>query len=200
VFRTLAISCPIVITNSASSIQVNSAIVDGNIPNDGGATVTARGIVISSTNSMPAIGSATNYPGGTGSGILSVFVGGLSANTRYYARAYATNAAGTCYGSVIQFQTKGICPTVQTRSMTRVNSNTAILGGNVLSEGSSPVTAKGVIVQIGSGSQQTFTLGSGPGSYSTNFSGFVAGQTYRVTAYATNSAGTCYGNQIQFIW
>jgi hypothetical protein len=125
---------------------------------------------------------------------------GLSANTTYYARAYATNAAGTCYGAVIQFTTSPGCPNVTTAPVLPVNSITANLGGTVTSSGGATVTARGVIVTR-QNSTFTYPNGTGLGTFYQNISlPFQSGVTYSVRAYASNSIGTCYGSTITFVW
>jgi hypothetical protein len=199
-FRTMTYKCPTVTTSAASDILSTSVTLGGHITDDGGRNVTSRGIVISSTNSSPAIGSGTNYSGGSGTGLFTVNLSTLSINTTYYVRAYATNSVGTCYGSTIQFTTRGVCPTVSTSTITRTSSSTANLGGNVSSQGSSTVTQRGILLTINNGTPTTYPIGSGTGTFSSNFSGFVFGRTYTVQAYATNSSGTCYGSIFSIRW
>ncbi|RYE24547.1 MAG: hypothetical protein EOP42_22195, partial [Sphingobacteriaceae bacterium] len=92
-------------TGDASSVTVSSASVDGNVTDDGGNTVTQRGIVYSASNTTPTVAD-TKVPAGSGTGIFSSTLTGLAAHTTYYARAYAINSLGTFYGSTIQFTTK----------------------------------------------------------------------------------------------
>ncbi len=100
-FTTL--STPSVVTSPISSINANSAISGGNVTNDGGTTITARGVCWSTT-ANPTIAS-NHTTDGTGTGTFVSSIGGLSANTLYYVRAYATTIAGTAYGSDFSFTT-----------------------------------------------------------------------------------------------
>lgn len=104
-FTTLSPTLPTgIITNSISSITQNSALSGGSIANNGGATITARGVCWSSTNSTPTIlNSISNN--GTGIGSFSSSMTGLVPNTNYYVRAYATNSVGTAYGNTLTFTT-----------------------------------------------------------------------------------------------
>jgi uncharacterized protein (TIGR02145 family) len=70
----------------------------GNITNDGGGNITARG-VIWSTSQNPTIALTTKTTDGTGTGSFTSSITGLSPGTVYYVRAYATNSAGTAYGN-----------------------------------------------------------------------------------------------------
>ncbi|AII50599.1 hypothetical protein N008_01195 [Hymenobacter sp. APR13] len=98
---------PAVTTAAASSITATSAVLGGNVTSDGGATVTGRGVVYSSTNPTPTVGGAntTTDANGTGTGTFSETIAGLTAGTTYYVAAYATNTAGTSYGVVRSFTT-----------------------------------------------------------------------------------------------
>ena len=60
------------------------------------ATITARGVCWSSTNSTPTISNSISN-NGTGIGSFSSSMTGLLPNTTYYVRAYATNSVGTAY-------------------------------------------------------------------------------------------------------
>ena len=90
-------------TTTASSVTENSAESGGNISSDGGSSVTARGVCWSTSSNPTITDSTTNNGSGTGS--FSSSLSGLSANTTYYIRAYATNNAGTAYGGEKSFTT-----------------------------------------------------------------------------------------------
>jgi uncharacterized protein (TIGR02145 family) len=85
-------------TTTVSSITSTTASSGGNISNDGGAAVTARGVVWS-TSQNPTIALTTKTNNGTGTGTFTSSITGLSLGTVYYVRAYATNSAGTAYGN-----------------------------------------------------------------------------------------------------
>ena len=90
-------------TTDASLITHNSTTSGGNISNDGGSAVTARGVCWSiSTN--PTI-SDEHTTDGSGTGIFASSITGLLPVTTYYVKAYATNGAGTTYGNEISFTT-----------------------------------------------------------------------------------------------
>jgi uncharacterized protein (TIGR02145 family) len=95
---------PVVTTGNVSGITGSSATVDGTVINDGGSFVSERGICWDLTNPQPTI-SGNHLAGGSGTGPFQVTISGLSNNTTYYARAYATNTAGTSYGSEVSFTT-----------------------------------------------------------------------------------------------
>ncbi len=106
-FRTTNISnsaIPSVSTDQITAITSSSATGGGNVINDGGQTVTARGICWS-TSPNPDITSPTKTNDGTGTGVFVSNISGLTSNTTYYVRAYATNIIGTAYGVQEQFTT-----------------------------------------------------------------------------------------------
>lgn len=96
-------SNPVLTTAIVSNILQTTATCGGNITSDGGATVTVRGVCWS-TGTTPTI-TDSKTTDGTGIGNFSSAITGLTANTAYYVRAYATNNTGTGYGSAIQFTT-----------------------------------------------------------------------------------------------
>ena len=93
-------------------------------------------------------------------------------------------------------------PTVTTTSVSSITSTTATSGGEITSDGGAAVTARGICWSTTTGltielSTKT-TDGTGTGSFTSSITGLTAGTTYYVRAYATNSAGTAYGNEISF--
>lgn len=103
-FTTLQnVSLPSVITGTPTNVTENQATCGGNVTNDGGGTVTARGICWSTSQNPTVSGNHTTN--GTGTGNFTATLTGLTPNTTYYVRAYATNSAGTAYGSQKSFTT-----------------------------------------------------------------------------------------------
>jgi hypothetical protein len=92
-------------------------------------------------------------------------------------------------------------PTVSTTSITNITNSNANSGGIVTSQGSSPVTARGVCWSTSPNPTITnsFTTdASGTGAFISIMSGLTGNTTYYVRAYATNSSGTSYGLQETF--
>lgn len=121
---------PTVSTTSISSITNSSAQSGGNVTDDGGATVTAKGVCWS-TFSNPTISDyITNDSSGTGSFISSIT--GLEKVTTYYVRGYATNNEGTAYGNEIEFTSLAYlsCPGTPTVSDYDGNEYNAVLIGS----------------------------------------------------------------------
>jgi len=97
------IQSPILSTTAASSVSTTSATSGGNVTSDGNATVTARGVCWSPTSNPTVANNKTTD--GTGTGSFTSSLTGLTANTTYYVRAYATNSMGTSYGSQVSIMT-----------------------------------------------------------------------------------------------
>lgn len=101
-FKTL-VDLPVVTTTAVSGVTKVSAVTGGNVSYDGGAEVTAKGLVWS-TSANPTIAD-TKIAGGAGLGSFVSNLTGLSVFTTYHVRAFATNSAGTAYGSDVMFTT-----------------------------------------------------------------------------------------------
>ncbi|TSA29402.1 MAG: hypothetical protein D4R67_02035 [Bacteroidetes bacterium] len=94
---------PTVTTGLISAITQTSAIAGGNVTSAGGSAVTARGVCWS-TNPGPTTASGKTSDS-TGTGVFISTLTGLTPNTTYYMRAYATNSKGTGYGNEKTFST-----------------------------------------------------------------------------------------------
>ena len=192
---------PTVTTDNATNITQTTATSGGNVTSDGGASVTARGVCWS-TSSNPTLANS-HTTDGTGTGTFVSSITGLTENTTYYVRAYATNSVGTAYGNEITFATllEPIAPTVTTDNATNITQTTATSGGNVTSDGGASVTARGVCWSTSSNptlANSHTTDGTGTGTFVSSITGLTENTTYYVRAYATNSVGTAYGNEITF--
>jgi len=195
----LTLSLATVTTTAASAITTSGATLGGNVTSDGNATATERGIVYATTQNPTT--SNTKLAIGTGTGSYTSNITGLTAGTTYYARAYAINSQGTAYGSQVTFSTSVQIqlPTLTTTDATAITTTSATSGGNITSDGNSTVTARGICWSttqnptiVGSKTND----GSGSGIFNSNMSVLTPGTTYYIRAYATNSVGTAYGNQI----
>jgi hypothetical protein len=139
---------------------------------------------------------------GTGTGFFTSSLYGLTAGTLYYVRAYATNTTGTAYGDELTFSTLQLsAPTVITYEAIPVSASTATCGGYVLSDGGTPVTARGVCWNTSPNPTTANYLtsdGNGTGGFISTLTGLSPNTTYYVRAYAINSVGTSYGAEVMF--
>ena len=186
-------------TTTVTNITATTASSGGNISSDGGAAITARGVVWSTTTNPTISNFKTTNAGTTGSFTSSLT--GLTAGTLYYVRAYATNNSGTAYGSQITFTTQSPPTLAATTAATIVTETTATSGGNVTSDGGSAIIARGVVWSTTTNptitNSKTTDAGT-TGTYASTLTGLTGNTLYYVRAYATNSIGTTYGTQISF--
>ncbi len=192
-------SAPALTTTSVSNITTTTATSGGMISSDGGSPISVRGVCWSTANN-PTINDAKTSDG-TGTGSFSSNLTGLSPNTKYYVRAYATNSAGTNYGNEVSFTTQGQMPQLSTSSVTNISTTTATSGGTITSDGGSAITARGICWSTGNNptiNDAKTNDGTGTGSFSSSLSGLTPNTKYYVRAYAMNSAGTNYGNEVSF--
>jgi len=97
--------------------------------------------------------------------------------------------------------TQPILPTVVTNSV-NFTSTTATTGGEVISDGNSQVTVRGVVWDTNPNptiSNNKTVDGTGTGKYVSNISGLNPNTVYYIRAYAINSVGTSYGQTVNFV-
>jgi uncharacterized protein (TIGR02145 family) len=90
-------------TTEVTEITQTSATTGGDITNDGGLSVTARGVSLFKENQTTELSRTED---GTGSGSFVSRISGLEPNTVYHVKAYATNSEGTFYGLGKSFATR----------------------------------------------------------------------------------------------
>ncbi|OFY99550.1 MAG: hypothetical protein A2491_07065 [Bacteroidetes bacterium RIFOXYC12_FULL_35_7] len=191
-----SVATPDVSTNSVTSITSTTATCGGNVTDDGGSSVSACGVCWS-TSQTPTISSYGKTSDGTGTGAFTSNLTGLTANTTYYVRAYATNSKGTDYGNQVTFATTGSSSgtvTVTTNSISSITSTTAYLSGSVYSTGTGTLYRGFAIgTQINptypnfATGQIAWTYdGSGTGTFSRTYDGLQSNTTYYVRAFAND--------------
>ncbi len=200
----LSASCaviPTLTTTIVSNITTTSALCIGNVANDGGAEVIMRGACWNTTGN-PTTANSINTSG-AGNGDYGLYLEGLAPNTTYFIRAFATNSVGTAYGNELSFTTgeKATLPTVTTNEITAITQTSANTGGTIIFNGYANIIARGICWDIKENpttANSKTSDGAGTDVYSSYLTGLSANTTYYIRSYATNSAGTGYGNQITF--
>ncbi len=205
-FSTTAQKAPEVTTGTGENITSTSLEVSGKIANIGSSDVVQHGHVLSETNQTPTtsdfkteLGTA-NAPKDYKSGFS-----GLKANTTYYVRAYATNAAGTGYGSVATIKTANVvASTVTTGNVTNITTSSADVG---VTRNTLGTTTNGQVGICWSSTNQTPTIAdtkrengssNAPEFFNINLTNLNPNTTYYVRGYATTAAGTGYGEVKSF--
>ena len=196
-----AMNLPEVKTESLADITDSTATCNGDVTQDGGSQVFARGVCWS-TYTQPSLLS-DHTVNGTGTGKFAGSMIHLKKDSTYFVRAYASNNAGTTYGNELSFNAgqSQTSPTVTTAEITSIAQTTAISGGEVLSEGGSSVTVKGVCWSTNPYPTIADTKtndGGGMGVFISAVAGLTANTTYYLRAYAVNAVGTSYGDEKTF--
>ncbi|PLX43034.1 MAG: hypothetical protein C0608_01055 [Deltaproteobacteria bacterium] len=199
-FTTGMLELATVLTVSPSSVSYTTATAGGNVTQDNGSQLSARGLCWSTFQSPDIEDTCYSEPGGLGS--FSTNITGLVSNTTYYIRAFAVNEVGTSYGNEVTLTTLSmVAPELTTKAITGISSNIAGSGGLISTDGGSAITAKGVCWSVNPSpatANFTTTDGTGPDSYNSTLNGLTPLTTYYVRAYATNAVGTTYGNELSF--
>jgi hypothetical protein len=197
-FTTLPVA-PTLTTAAITEITGNSATGGGNITVTGGAEITARGICYS-TEPNPTV-SDTKTSDGEGDGEFVSALADLKGNTEYFVRAYATNSAGTGYGPEVSFTTLVDLPVVTTTPVTEITKTSAVSGGEVTYDGGSEITERGLV--WGFNAEPTvddnkINGGAGVGTFISTLNDLELSTTYHLRAFAVNSAGISYGENLSF--
>ena len=195
---------PVLATSNAAAITSNTVAIAGNIFNVGTPPYTERGIVYC-THENPIVTCSKNVVEGAGTtGIYSVQLRDLNANTTYYARAYAISEDGTAYGNEITFTTSSPAdlPTLTTNNVTNVTASTATVDGEIVNAGKPEYTERGFAYCTHANPSVTCSkvvvVGSGKGNFSSDLSGLRANTIYYVRSYAITTEGAFYGNETTF--
>ncbi len=94
-----------------------------------------------------------------------------------------------------------MAPDVVLSDPTNITNTSARLAGEVMQDGGSDVTARGICWSTSPHptiEDSKTTEGDGLGIFNSTLTGLLSGQTYYVRAYATNSVGTSYSNEVSF--
>jgi hypothetical protein len=184
---------PTVTTQAVTSITTTTATGNGNITAAGETTPTIRGICYSSVNNPPTTtDDKVEDSGSFGTGAFTESLTGLTPNTLYYVRAYATNTIGTAYGAVETFTTLHSPPVVNTLSATKITATDYTLCGNITYDDGLVCTGwfeYGLTTAYGD-STAPQALGAAPDAFDDTIT--LTPGTYHYRAVALNSEGA-YG-------
>jgi hypothetical protein len=197
---------PYVTTQDCTDIALTSVTGNGNIVGIGKSSPTKRGFCYKEgTTGDPTTEDSTVYDTGTFStGVFTKSITGLTAGTNYRVRAYAINSAGTGYGTTVTVTTTSIvAPTVTTSACTNTDADSTQGNGNITDTGGENCTRRGFCYKVGTSGDPTtsdsvvYDDGSfGTGAFTKTITGLTPNTSYRVRAYAVNSAGTGYGTTV----
>lgn len=208
IYDSLAIDVPITIElPTVAFINWESdgfnVYLNGNIISEGRASLSGVGFCYSTTNTNPTIDdsllTSTNEIGEFQKMIT------VSDGVDYYFRVYATNQYGTSYSTVfnVNIYSSDILPNIQTLEPESITPNSAILKMNISSPGDSAITEAGWVWGLNPNPDITdnklnitsFTNGV----KSKQLTGLTNLKHYYIKAYAINSYGIVYGEEIDFV-
>ena len=186
------IVAPTVATLAATSVTHNSATLNGTIT-AGSETITAQGFMYKAT----AAADWTNVSA-TGT-TLAATVNGLTPETEYQFKAFATTASGTVEGAAMTFTTLAtpiVAPSVATLPATGVTHEVATLNGTVTT-GSEAISAQGFMYKATAATDWTTVAATGE-TMSATINGLTAETAYEYKAFATTASGTVEGAVVNF--
>jgi len=192
---------PTVTTNRASNIAFTSFEITGTLTDLGNTKVTEHGHCWSTNNNPTIADQSTKLGEKLSTGTFLSTVTGLTVGTKYFVKAYATNEAGTSYSDVIEVQTNNYTEAVVTTgNVTNLTHASLTIAGNLTNTGNTAVTEHGHCWNTSSNptvANNKTQLGSknNTGTYESNLTGLEPNTTYYIRAFATNLAGTTYGNE-----
>ena len=194
---------PVVQTVSVVSKNIAEGVATfkGNVVSLGDLTCTERGFVYSTTNT-PTIDNNKVTASGTGTGTFTATASQLQEGKTYYIRAFVTNKKGTVFGEELTMDYIAGMPEVKTLEVTNKNigAGTATFKGSILSLGDLGYTERGfayaTVHNPTIGDSKVKAEGSGTGEFSATATQLEEGNVYYIRAYATNSKGTVYGEEV----
>jgi glycosidase len=190
---------PTATTNTASSVTVNSATLNGTV-NPAGQTTTVQFNYGVAPNALTSSTGVQSIGSGTSNVAVNISLTGLSANTTYYFMVAAVSGIDpnttTTTGSILTFTTAPVTPSVTTSAATSLATTSATLNGTVNPNGSSTSAnfEYGLTSSYGGTSAaQNAGAGTSPVALSTGLTNLLPGATYHYRLDATNPNGSALG-------
>ena len=183
---------PTLTTQAVTAIAATVATGNGTVTGIGGSNILAASSGVcwnTSTNPTIANSKTTTGPTGTTTGAYTQALSGLTGNTLYYLKAYATNSQGTGYGNEVTFVTLPSPPTIGTANSIALTSFTANWTANASPGNQAYTYTVEVDDDPAFGSINATQTGIASGTLSYNFTGLTNGTTYYYRVKAVNSQG-----------
>ena len=210
---------PVITTVSITNPSLGGFEVNCNLVSLGGDSVSSRGFVWGITPAPTLDNWWLDQGAKTSTGTFMCDYHGdtLEPDVTYHIRAFATNEEGTAYGNELTFEVVATLPVVSTGLLSKVVVGNYVVGGavtdatpgfefviNIRSTGEKRVTACGIVWANHTAPNANDNIKNcgtreSPGTKKARAPGtIVDGEIYYVRAYATNSLGTVYGEEVSF--
>ncbi len=186
---------PVVRTGEVAGIHSKTADACGNMVTDGGEGIISYGICYSE-GSEPSLDDFVIKA--SGQRAFRVELNRLKPFTVYYYRAYARNRFATRYGDIMKFETTGP-PTVLLGEPGRIKVNAVYLNIDVTDDGGHPVTDAGICYSMLKNpgiDNNVYSMGKGSGRFEAEVVNLDPGARYYFRAYAVNSEGVSYSDEL----
>ncbi len=199
-FTTLTCQVP-TLSTQVNNVTYTSASCTGSISHNGGKEVTERGICWST---KPDPGISDNYilDEEAGIGTYTIVVSELTPGEEYYVRAFAKNEVGIGYGEEVSITTPPYVIPKLTTELVEFTTTSALFSGSISHDGGQEVTERGICWSTrpdpGTFDNYILDVETGIGTYTLEITDLTPGAEYHVRAFAKNSIGISYGNEITF--
>ena len=183
----------------AITINYTKASVSAEVTDQGGAEVKSRGFAYGKSG-----GAMDTIFCGSGTGVYSAELTNLEPNTTYVYEAFAKNTGGFGTSGKVTFTTKdNEKPTVKTIEVKDedVTTTTASVSGIVTDDGGTQIIERGVCWSTNHTPtiSDNFVSKEGDlGEYTCDLTNLSPNTKYYACAYAKNSKGLTYGNEVSF--
>ena len=190
-------------TGTAVEITSSQAIISGNVVNLGNTSGLSQYGHVWGTRDNPTISDNKTQLGKTYStGAFNSTLTGLSPNTLYHVRAYATNDVGTSYGKEITFTTSLADVVLSTGSVNNITHKTATCQGEITSTGGNTIQERGFCWGTASSptiNNNKIVANTSSNTFTATLEGLAESTIYHVRAYAKAATGMVYyGNDVAF--
>ncbi len=193
----------IVNTLEPTDITNTTAVLNGEVINEGIPSYTERGFVID-TQQTPT--TSTNFkklssPVGSEKK-FSCTIDGLSSSQTYYVRSYLVQNENTIYGNIISFTTSQQATIITTSAVSQIGATSATFNASISNEGVPAYTEKGFCYSKSNtptiSDNRKSVSGTGTGNFSLQITNLEYPVTYYVRAYAIQNGEVVYGNIVSF--
>ncbi len=189
-------------TLKVSDIKSTSAVLNGEVVNEGNPKYTELGFVCSESEN-PTVESTSKITTSLSSGSrFSYKLSNLEAEKSYYVRTFCVQNDVVIYGNSVSFTTSQQEAVVNTSAATAVTATSATFNASVLQVGVPAYTERGFVYSKSGeptiSDNRRVVGGTGTGDYSLQVSGLEFPTTYYVRAYVVQANNIILGNTVSF--